>query len=162
MVVRSVSAILLAVMATVDAMALSCEKFGPMRWTGEGSTRAQFKFEFTNWARRHGANVPKLMTDVCDQVEYVRVTEMEEEPLRVSGLLMTDLVVKTCDKAQRLLMNLDEPSNGFEAWQRLTKLAEGGDGIKPHWGIPFWGAVFALLGTVNSLSGWGMLGPMGA
>ncbi len=58
MVVRRIITHLLAVMATVDAMALSSgEKFGPMRWAGEESTWAQVKFEFTNWVRRHDSNV---------------------------------------------------------------------------------------------------------
>ena len=55
MAARSIITILVALMATADAaMALSSDKFGPMRWTGEEASWPQFKFEFTNWARRHG------------------------------------------------------------------------------------------------------------
>ena len=61
--------------------------------------------------------MPQLLSDVCEQTEFVRLAEMEEEPKRIAGLLMTDLALKTTDRAQRLLMNLDDQFNGLEAWQ---------------------------------------------
>ena len=115
MVVRSIITILSALLATEAAMSLTEElatKFGPLRWNGDEQTWQQFKFEFINYSRRHGGHVPQLLSDVCEQSEFVRLAELEEEPQRIAGLLMTDLALKTTDRAQRLLMNLDDQFNG--------------------------------------------------
>ena len=58
---------------------------------------------------------------------------MEDTNERTAPLakkIMSDLAVRTSGNAQRLLMNMDEPSNGFEAWQRLVRMGEGGGGIR--------------------------------
>eukprot|EP00969_Alexandrium_andersonii_P228214 10078967-Alexandrium_andersonii.AAC.1 len=38
---------------------------------------------------------------------------------------MTDLALKTTDKARRLLMSMGETDNGLEAWRLLSHMAEG-------------------------------------
>ncbi len=60
---------------------------------------------------------------------FVKLDDVGEDTIRLAGLLTSDLAVKTTGKSQRLLMRLEQPSNGFD-WQRLTRLAEGGGGIK--------------------------------
>ncbi len=105
-------------MATGDIDRAGLER-GPIKWDGSENSWTQLKFEFVNYARRHGAGVPKLMLDCLSADGFVRPDDMGEDATRVASLLMSDLAIKTTDKAQRLLMNLDEQSNGFEAGRSL-------------------------------------------
>ena len=67
-----------------------------------------------------------------ESVEFAAVAtaDMNDAVVGWSGKVMTDLSLKTVDKAQRALMSIQESDNGFEAWRVLVRMGEGGGGIK--------------------------------
>ena len=70
------------------------------------------------------------MLKAAEDLASVLLADMTEEVGVTAGRIMTDLSLKTVDRAQRLLMNLEESDNGFEAWKALVRMGEGGGGIK--------------------------------
>ena len=116
-------------MATDGGPPPAATQAGPSKWNGDEADWPTFKFEFLNWSRRHGADLPRMLK-AAEDLASVLLADMTEEVGVTAGRIMTDLSLKTVDRAQRLLMNLEESDNGFEAWKALVRMGEGGGGIK--------------------------------
>ena len=102
---------------------------GPLKWAGDESDWQTFKFEFLNWARRHSPELPRLLS-TASEAEGLALVDMTTSAVELAGKVMTDLSLRTTERAQRALMAISEPDNGFEGWKVLTHMGEGGGGIK--------------------------------
>ena len=103
----------------------------PGLWSGDYKTWTTWKFQMRNWLRRHSplhmSNTLKTCENLDTEVPYETI---EDEQKEISAKIMTDLALKTSDKALRIVMSVIEPDNGLEAWRLLCKRGEGGTGYK--------------------------------
>ena len=91
---------------------------------GDEERWIEWQFEITQWSRRHDRRTPDFMARAGDQTVSVEIEDMTEEVQLLAGKLMSDLAVRTQDRARRLLMTVEDQSNGFEAWRRLSELGQ--------------------------------------
>ena len=85
----------------------------------------------TNFMRRHDAlQMSTLLEAAENRREQVSVGTMEDDVRKLAGLVMTDIALKTSDRALRIVMSVAESDNGFEAWRLLCKKGEGGGAYK--------------------------------
>ena len=116
--------------ATGDDTSHALQPSGPSRWTGEEEKWVEWHFEIVQWTRRHDRRMTELMLRASEQLVPVDITDMTDEAVVLSGRLMSDLAAKTCDRARRLLMTLEDQGNGFEAWRRLCEKGQGGGRLR--------------------------------
>ncbi len=72
-----------------------------------------------NWCRRHDLNAPKYMRLTLDMTDAIDMETVDAEQQMFCARLMTDLALKTKDAARRIVMNIEQPDNGLEAWRQL-------------------------------------------
>ena len=116
-------------MATGSSEGHTTNQAGPQKWAGDEADWPTFKFEFLNWARRHAPELPRLLNS-ASEAEAIFLADMTEAATVLAGKVMTDLSLRTTERAQRALMAISEADNGFEGWKILTHMGEGGGGIK--------------------------------
>ncbi len=78
-----------------------------------------------SWVRRHDPSAPTLLRDMESREDRALLATINEAHWPLAGLIMTDLALKTTDKARRMLMTMQETDNGIEAWRLLSHMAEG-------------------------------------
>ena len=77
------------------------------------------------WLRRHHTDMPTLTARSAEAAAPLAAGDMTAETIELSGKLMTDLAMKTTGKAKRLLMALEDQSNGFEVLRQLALMGQG-------------------------------------
>eukprot|EP00969_Alexandrium_andersonii_P233927 10328834-Alexandrium_andersonii.AAC.1 len=77
-------------------------------------------FEMLNWVRRRGAQAPTFLRGMEERIGPAPLSAFHVEHAPFAGLIMTDLALKTTDKARRLLMAMPEADDGREAQRRLS------------------------------------------
>jgi hypothetical protein len=76
--------------------------------------------------RRCDGKVPELMQAAADQTEPCALVDMSDDVRALAGEIVSDLALRTTDRARRRLMTTELGSNGFEAWGFLAAMVEGG------------------------------------
>ena len=79
-----------------------------------------------NWCRRHDLNAPKYMRLTLDMSDAIDIEQIDADQQVFCARLMTDLALKTKDAAKRIVMNIEQPDNGLEAWRQLGLRGQGG------------------------------------
>jgi hypothetical protein len=120
-------------MAATDEVSVTLHNLqtqGPFRWGGEEERWIEWQFEVMQWSRRHDKRMLEYMSKSADQTAEVDWDDMTEEIQGLAGKLMSDLAMRTTDRARRVLMTMEDQGNGFEAWRRLTELGQGGGRLR--------------------------------
>ncbi len=101
---------------------------GPEAWDGSFDKWVPWKFSMMNYLRRHAPLevTALLQASEASVVTITSSTVTSDENKKISAQVMTDLALKTADKARRICMSVAEPDNGFECWRLLCKRGQGG------------------------------------
>ncbi len=101
---------------------------GPEVWDGSFDKWAPWKFGMMNYLRRHSplevTAIPMASEARTLAITYVSIGT--DEHWNIAAQVMTDLALKTSDRARRICMSISEPDNGFEFWRLLCKRGQGG------------------------------------
>ena len=97
----------------------------PFKWSGDESQWPEWRFEMINYARRHSVNLPDLMVSAEESAVILSYSDFTDEVKVVAGKLMTDLALRTKDKAKKRLMQVDLQ------WHR--SMAAVGTQCPGHW-----------------------------